>query len=442
VKAVDGACRTLWTSANTYSFMYPVTTAADLDGDGDVEVIADIAVVNGADGSHVATLAPSSSCWRTPIAADLDLDGRQEIILGDTVFDASGAVRFRMTGSGTSCFAAVANLDTDPQAEIIQSHGTTLRVWQHDGTAGASASLAVSNPGPPCAGDIDGDGLAEFIAPNGTRITAFENDGTVKWNASMQDSSGAAGCSVFDMNGDEVYEVIFADEVALRLYDGATGAVLYENRSHGSVTYFEYPTIADVDNDGSAEMIVVNSSGTWNGLTVFGHGGSGWPPAGPTWGIHDFAQTNQNSDGSIPTTPAPSWLVYNIFRGRPYSDIPGNPDLMVRVVDDCVSSCDPVTGIVRISYQVLNQGGVDTPTGFPVALYLYHGGVPVLQAVQGVGVVPAGRSLAGGQFDVPLSAFTDGGFLIVVDDDGAGTAVIDECDETNNNAIYGEVYCR
>ncbi len=442
VRAVDGACHTEWTSSRSYSMMYPITTAADLDGDGDVEVIADVAIVNGADGSHVAELSPqNASCWRSPVVADIDLDGRQEILLGNSVFDPSGAIEWSASGSGTSCFAAVADLDSDAEAEVIMSFGNTVTIYQHDGTPGVSRGLAVSNPGPPCVGDIDGDGKAEYIAPNGTAISAFEADGTPKWTASMRDSSGAAGCSVFDMNGDEVYEVLFADEQALRLYDGATGSVLYENTSHGSVTYFEIPTIADVDNDGSAEMLVANSSGAYTGITAFGHAGSGWPESGPTWGLHDFAQTNQNPDGSIPTAPTPSWQTYNVFRGRPYDDIPGTPDLVVSIDDVCVSGCDPEVSVVEIAYQVANQGGSATSEASWVSLWVVDGGLPSFVVRQRVDPVDSGASLAGGRFVVPLADMGSDGFLLVVDDDGAGAGVVDECDESNNQVEYLESFC-
>lgn len=263
IRAVDGACQTEWTTATSYtSLLYPVTTAGDLDADGDVEVVVDVAVVDGATGAPVVTLAPlNATCWRTPMTGDLDQDGDLEIVLGDSVFDATGVRQWSATSPGfaSSCFNALANLDADAEAEVLFSYGPSLRAYEHDGTPIWGAALAVANPGPPCAGDIDGDGEVEIVAPNGTQLSTFEADGTPKWTAIMQDGSGAAGCAVFDMNGDEIYEVLFADEVALRVYDGATGAVLYENPQHDSVTYFETPTVADVDNDGSAEMLVVNS---------------------------------------------------------------------------------------------------------------------------------------------------------------------------------------
>ena len=433
VRAVDGACNTEWQTTQTYSFLYPITTAADLDGDGIVEVIADTAVVDGRNGAHVATLSPANaSCWRAPFTGDLDQDGDTEIVLGDTVFDGAGNVVWSVTGTGTSCFGGLVNIDGDPQAEVVISYGSSLGVYEHDGALAWSASLAVSNPGPPCAGDIDGDDEVEIVVPNGTALTAFEANGASKWSSTMSDSSGGAGCVVFDMNGDEIYEVLFADEVALRLYDGSTGAVLWEDATHDSVTYFETPTVADVDNDGSAEMLVVNSSfgGSTVGLTVFGHNGSGWPAAGPTWGLHDFSATNQNPDGTIPSNPTAPWLAYNVFRGRPFDDVPGAPNLSAEETDLCVSSCDPEVGMVSVSYQVTNDGGNDAATS-NASLYLVDGSTELLFATQPIPAIAAGEVAVSGVFEVPVSKWT-GEYLIRVDDDGLGLGVLGECYEDDN----------
>jgi hypothetical protein len=360
------------------------------------------------------------------------------------VFSSSGARLWSTTpgSSAYSCFSAIMNVDADNEAEIAFSCGNKFTVHNHDGSVVFTSALTVANPGPPCAGDIDGDGQVEIIAPNGSKLMAFNHDGSSLWQKVMQDSSGAAGCAVFDMNGDSVYEVIFADEVALRVYDGAAGTVLYENRTHGSVTYFETPTIGDVDNDGSAEMLVVNSSGSYGMLTVFGHGGSGWPAAGPTWGIHDYAATNQDADGGIPTSPTPSWLAYNIFRGRPSQDTPGTADLIVSILDVCVSSCDPVVGTVGISYQVSNQGGADSDTDVVLSLYMLdETGAEALYTTVVIPTIGAGASLASGEFVIPLTELGAGGFRLRIDDDGAGGSALLECDETNNEASNAESYC-
>ena len=80
-------------------------------------------------------------------------------------------------------------------------------------------------------------------------------------------------------------QVLFADEHSLYVFDGATGTVRFSQSGHASGTIFEFPVIADVDNDGSAEILISSNNfrqgeNGWAGVTIFGHLGSGWA-AGP-----------------------------------------------------------------------------------------------------------------------------------------------------------------
>ena len=446
VQAVDGSGAVLWVSSDTYAFLYPITTVADLDQDGVAEIIADTAVVSGLDGSRVASLAPAdSSTWRAPVVADLDQDGSSEIILANTVFDAQGNRLWTVSGAGTSCFSALAEMDGDPEAEVIFAYGNTLHFYEHDGAFIHEVPLpgSYNHPGPPCVGDLDGDGDAEVAVPEGSQITAFELDGTEMWSVPIFDSSGAAGCSVYDMNNDGTYEVLFADMNDLIVFDGASGARLYENGSHGSVTYFEYPVVADIDLDGSAEIITSSSGYSgYSGVTVFGHAGDGWPASGPTWPVHDFAVTNVDPDGSVPTAALPSWTTWNVFRGRPSADYSGQPDLFVQVVDVCLAACEP-SGRFKLTYQVGNQGEGDVPAGSTtVSVWMVdEHGVETLYDEQPISDLPSGFTLDAVTLELALEEVGVGGVVVRVDDDGAGVGVVAECDEDNNVDAWTEGWC-
>lgn len=125
--------------------------------------------------------------------------------------------------------------------------------------------------GAPTIGDFDGDTLPEIGVAFGDYYRVIDprcrpNDdnvlpeGCVKpyylWEMKNQDdSSFTTGSSVFDFDGDGQIEVVYADECYTRIYDGKTGEVLFSSKQ-SSRTAYEMPTIADVDNDGSAEIIV------------------------------------------------------------------------------------------------------------------------------------------------------------------------------------------
>ena len=94
--------------------------------------------------------------------------------------------------------------------------------------------------GPPTVADFDGDGLPEIAAAGASAYTVFDLDCTgeplpegcasegVLWSQASQDqSSNKTGSSVYDFEGDGQAEAVYGDECFLRVYNGASGEVLY-----------------------------------------------------------------------------------------------------------------------------------------------------------------------------------------------------------------------
>ncbi|MDP2315677.1 MAG: hypothetical protein Q8P41_22455 [Pseudomonadota bacterium] len=437
VQCADATGTVLWTSTGTVSNGYPHITVCDIDQDGKPEVIGDSLVVNGEDGTTEFTISTATS-YSVPVCADIDQDGTSEIILGANVWDHNGNLEWSMSSGASSAMAAVVNADGDDNAEVFLA-SDNLYLYDDDGTLLNATPIPTTTPGPPCAADFDGDGEVEIAVPSGTAFYMFDTDGSMLWQSRMQDNSGLAGCSGYDMDGDGIYEVLFADEVAVRLYDGATGAVLYESFAHNSGTLFEYPVIADVDKDGSAEIIIAENLGALTGITVYGHAGDGWPASGPTWPVHDFAVTNIDPDGSVPVTPEASWLKYNVFRARPAVDDPSSSDLFGDVTDICVADCD--NGPIKIAVQVSNQGATDIVAGTPWTFYRNDGGTLTYVTSGTLPAVPMGTSAASFEIEVAPADLGVNGFIIGLDDDGAGVNASAECDGENNLVVWGDRVC-
>jgi hypothetical protein len=419
---------------------------ADLDGDGFPEVLLDDIILDGSTGDMLFQLGASLSArYRMAAVADVDMDGDQEIFMAGVAYDSDGSVLWRTGERGTYGFwPIIVQADSDPEAEI-GFVGESWTLWDHDGTLIYERDYAGywgrSQPGPPSVGDFDGDGEAEVAWPSYQNLVMYELDGTEVWSVYIDDTTGIAGCSGFDVNGDGALEILFADQSSFTIFDGATGMELYTNTGHSSDTIHEYPTIADIDNDGSAEIVITSNfwSGSWGVVTAFEHDGAGWPASGSTWATHDFRMTDVNADGSVPAEPEPSWLAHNVYRARVAADDTTMPDLSVAHVDFCVTNCDG--GFVKISFQVFNQGGANVEEETAWTLYRNDGGVLTVVTTGTVDPINAGEAPEGIEVVVRVEDAGTDGFVVSVDDEGSLVGIVDECDEDNNTYVYDDSFC-
>lgn len=447
--AVAGDGTTLWTSS-AQSFNYAAgISVADLEGDGVPEIVFDHIILDGPTGATEQTLAnPSTSgiLYHTPAIGDIDLDGFQEVIVGANVYGPGGTLEWSTPAQGSfGHWAAIIDADGDPEAEVAFVTTNRYVLHEHDGTVIADVNPGPGNPGPPCAGDFDGDGAAEIAWAMNGQLSMRELSGAEVWTTVVQDFSGLAACSGYDLDGDGALEVLFADEEAMHVFDGVTGATRYTLSGHASGTVWEYPVVADVDFDGSAEFILPNDASVysgWSGITVFGQAADGWLASGPIWSTHDFAVTNIGPDGGVPATPIPSWQAYNVYRARPsVDDLVDLNDLEPVLYDVCFDGCEP-DDAVTVVVQVANTGLIPSAGDVPVSLYASDGGLLThLQTQWVTGPLDAGTLSEGLVFELRVSEYGTDGIVIRVDDDGAGGERDAECEEANNLVAYTDTPC-
>ncbi len=315
----DGALK--WQSAVPWTTFYIAAIAlADLDADGDVEIIAGESIYDH-EGALVTTvgIAPQYSATT---AADLDDDGDLEIILGHAAYHHDGTLLWD-SGIGPG-FPQVANFDVDPQPEILVTNNAGLAMLEHDGdivyqgltpTGDSAGGLGWYRPA--TIHDFDGDGEAEFAMSSANNYTVYEGDGTIVWSSPVSDLSGVAAGTAFDFLGDGKAEAMYADENDLFVFDDAGLVLLQIPRT--SPTGTEYPVVADVDNDGSAEIIVVSSDPINGGMAsppvqVIRDVQERWIQARRIWNQHAYHVTNVREDGTIPQNAKKSWELLNTFR--------------------------------------------------------------------------------------------------------------------------------
>lgn len=336
-------------------------------------------------------------------------DGLPEVILisdGSLVIHdgATGAVRLeRDIGAGRRGGAPnVDDFDGDGLPEIgsafetayvmmdLQAPGMACPAWPAaiPDTGDAPPENPLRDPGGACVEDVDcGEGA--FCGLD-QRCLCLHNG----WARQTEDdSSRVTGSTLFDFNGDGAAEVIYNDECWFRIYDGRTGAVLFKEPSE-SRTRIEHPIVADVDNDGNAEIAftVSNESGFCsergdpapaplagsladlynNGLEVWGDPNDQWVSARRIWNQHSYHVTQVTEAGRVPQVEPPSWgryngRQYNTYRSQPRS-FGVAPNLVVAEVQIASpdASCGTLTETVDIVARIANIGDLRVGPGVVV----------------------------------------------------------------------------
>ena len=215
-----------------------------------------------------------------------------------------------------SVYPQVANFDEDPDPEVLLATNSGIWLLEADGTVVYSNWRPTGEQRdwqrPISIHDFDADGDAELTLSSEYHFGVYEVTQEPLWVADIVDESGASGGTAFDFLGSGLAQSIYADEYVARVFDDAGGQLMGIARS--SLTWIEYPTVADVDNDGSAEMLLPADGMEGWALRVIGDSEDRWVPARRIWNQHTYHVTNVLEDGTIPQFEQPSWLSLNTYR--------------------------------------------------------------------------------------------------------------------------------
>jgi hypothetical protein len=253
---------------------------------------------NNADEQQIDAGPTSNS---PPIVADLDGDGQVEIISGGDVWkllNGSWTLAWQAMFESNAGFpkafepdsVAVADLDGDGTAEVImhvlptsnsgpQYYGW-IYVFSHDGTMKRKIPAEHTLPGLVSVGDVDGDGVPEIMLTLTGVLYVYRADGSLLWAKELTDDiagvtpvinqlspglrSNNSPVYVYDLDLDGVPEVILQGSRRLFIFDGRTGAELWsidlESENHYNS---DTPMLVDADGDGRID-IVINTGGRWN----------------------------------------------------------------------------------------------------------------------------------------------------------------------------------
>ena len=419
VRALKGDGSLLWATPPMRCFM---PTVADLDGDGTVEVVVEGGILDGATGAVKASFSTELSS--SFVVSDVTGDGVLDIVTGSQVFDAAGMLlldtatanqsNFYATQDWKSPWPAVGDFDADgkPEVVVVDNLNHALVVWRYDAAAPGKfvivrPALDINGPlspslcpagswgnthggGPPTIADFNGDGTPDVAMAGGVGYAVLDGkklvDASVPgneaflWIKQTSDcSSASTGSTVFDFDGDGKAEVVYSDQQRLRVYEGPTGNVLWE-RCNTTATLIENPVVADVDNDGHADIVAVSNaygqgsatlqcddgvSIAQSGVRIFGDTSGKWVRTRRVWNEHAYHITNVEEDGTIPAKELPNYLQpgLNNFRQnkQPGSEFAA-PDAVVSLAPVCFGPY----GLVAV---VRNVGEASLPAGVIVGFY-------------------------------------------------------------------------
>ena len=310
----------------------------DFNHDGIPEVYASNTILNSLNGTILFQDTVISSCnsySNTPmdndrctfsfsVAADLTPAPGLELAAGNRVYEFTITNINGMSGNSariieapspvTDGNTAIADFDGDGLLDVLVSRsvnfedGGGIHIWNPRTRQVIASAPAEIDGSIPFVGDVDGDCLLEIGIVYYQKLNIYDYDHTtelkLKYSIPTSDESGRTGMTMFDFNQDGSSEIVYRDETDLRIIDGTTGSTL-SSTPMNSVTGGEFPIVADVDNDGEAEILVngyIEDNDECR-LYCFESDGSPWAPARAVWNQAAYHVTNVNDDLTIPRHP-------------------------------------------------------------------------------------------------------------------------------------------
>ncbi len=463
-------------------YRYSVPNIADFDHDGWAEVNIGNQVFNGQTGALLAQGGPTVSAgehparviggfsFASPVPMDVlpdsfcpDCDGL-EIVAGNQVLSvnlATGAVVPVVTADApmSDGFTSIADFDRDGDLDaIVQGRKTsnnfnTIFVWDIQ-TSTIMRQFQLFNNWQEGASrvnvaDLNGDGQLEVSFVSFPRLYTLRNNFSVLWTRPINDASSITCSSIFDFCGDGSADIVYRDQDFLRVIDGATGTVSFQDNCL-SATHIEAPLILDVDADGQTEIVIeCGTNGSLFTGTVVAYEAIGTPgiSSRKVWNQHAYFNTNINEDLSVPQYQQnPNLigdsLVMNTFLNQYFNPTFPSPDGAI-----AFKSVLCAQDSMEITLEVCNTGDNILPPQTPVSAYV---GNPQTTPALWVGTLPIGSNINLGAcltFTLKIPRFANDTVFIILNDDHTlptpfnlvadfPVTSIGECGFTNNIASF------
>ena len=266
--------------------------AADLDGDGDLDILSSSSRDNAIrwyenDGSQAFanhTITTTADSAQSVVAVDLDGDGDQDVLSAsggsDTItwHENDGSQNFtHHTVTTTADFVngiLAVDVNGDGHLDILSSsnHDDKVAWYQNDGdqnfTTHTISTMAYQAQSV-FAADMDGDGDLDVLGGSESAIVWYENDGSQEFATRTIGNVSLGANSIFaaDIDGDGDLDVVSGrpNNLTVDWYEN-DGSQNFTPRQVSADARAESLTVADMDGDGNLDLLaalVLGDAITW-----------------------------------------------------------------------------------------------------------------------------------------------------------------------------------
>ncbi len=451
-------------------------------------------VTNGDNGPNSGAFSVAYDILnRTQCNGDPDCDGL-ELIAGYQVYSVNMTtgimkvqkdLRVIQTDNGFNDGpTGIADMDLDGDVDVVVNSGSRLYIWDPANEqlvrsfARSGTSVALPVIGNFYDDDLADDSMLNNSIPDvpevtvlvGSTLTTYNiNNASAIWTLATTDSSAATSLTAFDFNGDGFDELVYRDTTTLRVMYGGPAAFTpagvdanrnYQTFACSSATGWEHPVVADVDEDGQAEIVVACNPQ----ICIYETASDPWQPAREIWNQFSYNVVNINEDGTVPSQQqnilaifpegGPGEMIFNGFGNQlnPVRTVLAKNDVAVPdgilTITNTTVDCPNVT----IEFSIENQGDAPFPLNSSITVY---DGDPTATATTAVAlhtfttttaVAVSSTENFSETFSVPTTIANPFDLYMVINDDGTTTLPFDttdanfpasstsECDYTNNIA--------
>ncbi|MDR0606036.1 MAG: hypothetical protein LBG80_17245, partial [Bacteroidales bacterium] len=411
----------------TYYLSDGFTRVADIDGDGKLDIIV---ACNGNNGIADSKIIVYVWEWDNTSAVKACVSFRGDVLWGNFSIPFVGDINGKLDGwNGSDYTKKLPEICILTGLVYINRAEKILDIPGHTGIMfhplsneslrrGANNTISSSDESPGWNNNNTSSNYRRFnrtVQFNGVwgghiigltwddQATAVEEKLKLSWAMEHRDQSNNTGITLFDFDNNNTADLCYRDENTLRVISPGKSGKDYveytedENSPNSSVmfrttvyngTAFEYPVIADVNMDGSADIVVTNTGNTSNQypggwVEVYEHSGQKWAPCPPVWNQGMYDPTMVREDLKINASPIPmltpytknnetiypyngSWIQVPIVRDeQDFVPVVRQPDAVLQ--DVRVKVIDATT--TEVTVEIFNNGTATLAANTPISFY-------------------------------------------------------------------------